>query len=77
MVDNAKKHGISAAGVARLHHLTHIFRKVFRIRIGKSSPPKFAPMKIHIEPGRRPIKVKARKSSAEQRKFLDKYVDTL
>lgn len=76
-VADAKINGLSDALVTGLRQLLHNFRKLFRIRLGNSEPAKIASMKIRIEPGRQPIKVKARKYSAEQRKNLDKYVDML
>lgn len=34
-------------------------------------------MRVRLEQGRRPIRVKARRYPPAQRKFLEKYIDTL
>lgn len=50
---------------------------MFKIRLGKSPPAKVTPMNVDIIENCRPVHVKVRRYSSEQRKFLEKYVETL
>ncbi len=47
------------------------------MRLGKSPPAKVQPMKIELDSRKRPVRVKSRKYTANQRKFLKAYVDKL
>ena len=49
----------------------------FRLRLGRSPPADVPPMRVRIEPGNRPARVKARRYPPDQRHFLDKHVDKL
>ena len=49
----------------------------FRIRLGKSPPAKVSPMMVRLKENCLPIRVKARRYSAEQRGFLDAYLKKL
>lgn len=76
-IDEAAGHGLTARGRTQLEQIISCHREIFRIRLGNSPPAKVEPMHIRLDPNCRPVRAKARRYSQEQRKFLDKYVETL
>lgn len=76
-VDEAKSNGLSPDGVKKLRTLLFDNKAVFRIRLGKSEPALVSPMKIDLDPRKKPVKSKVRRYPPRQRKFLNKYIETL
>eukprot|EP00171_Calliarthron_tuberculosum_P022868 IDg22868t1 len=77
-IDVAKHNDLSANGVEKLTKMVkEDFRNVFRLRLGMSSPAKVPPMRIRVQADAVPIKVKARRYGANQRKFLKAYIDEM
>lgn len=77
LVTCAIESGLDSAHASRLSDLLTEYRSIFRLRLGKSKPADVTPMEIRLLPNQRPIRVKARRYTAEQRAFLDQYVDAL
>ena len=77
-VERARKEGMSSEGCLRLGKLLTVdYRDIFRIRLGGSKPACVRPMKMKIRDNARPVRVKTRRYTPEQREFLTKYVDKL
>lgn len=77
MIKKAGTEGMSAEGLKKLKRLAYKYEHIFRVRLGKNEPASITPMTIEINPGSRPVRVKARRYSDEQRKLLDKYITEL
>ena len=77
LVMEAQGNGLSEAGLERLRELLQKYRKIFRLRLGASEPAQVAPMKIQLKEGLNPVRVKARRYSADERARLEKYVEKL
>ena len=77
LVMEAQGNGLSEAGVERLSELLRKYRKIFRLRLGASEPAQVEPMKIQLKEGLKPVRVKARRYSADERAWLENYVDKL
>lgn len=77
LVEQARASGVSDDGATRLESLLTRYKAVFRVRLGKAPPADVPPMRVRLQPGCKAVRVKARRYSPEQRRFLDKYVDTL
>ena len=77
LVSDAVERGLDEVGAARLASLVEKYKSIFRLRLGKSPPADVPPMKVRLEPNSKPIRVKPRRYSPEQRKFLNNYVDAL
>lgn len=74
----AKEGGMSDQGLQRLTAMIKVeLRSIFKVRLGKSEPAKVTPMHIRIKDGCAPVKVRARRYSAEQRSFLNSNIDEL
>lgn len=76
-VEDARRAGMTEGGLATLAALLKKHQHIFRIRLGKSSPADVKPMRVRLVEKERSIKVKARKYPQAQRKFFEKYIDTL
>lgn len=76
-VEEATQNGMSQEGAKRLKQILEKHRVIFRIRLGSGGPAKVKPMKIVLDETKKPIKVKVRKYPAEQRRFLNLYIDKL
>lgn len=76
-VAEALGNGLSSEGGRRLKQIIKNNMSVFKIRLGSGGPTKVKPMKIILEPSKKPIKVKVRRYPAEQRKFLNAYFSKL
>ena len=75
---SAMENGLSKDGAKQLEKLIKVdFKDIFRIRLGSSEPAKVRPTEMKLKPGSRPVRVKARRYSPDQREFLKKYVDKL
>ena len=77
MVQEAKGNGLSEKGCQKLERLLVSFTKIFKIRLGMSNPTDVAPMKIEPEKDARPVRVKARRYSADERAWMELYVKKL
>lgn len=76
-VTEAKANNLSSEGVTELQALLREFTEIFRVRLGKTAPAKVPPMRVKLKTGARPVIAKARRYSADQRMFLEKYIDEL
>ena len=76
-VTDALTRGLSHRGGERLRAILEKRYGVFRLRLGKSAPAKVEPMRIRLQKDAKPIKVKVRRYSQEQRRFLDDYIAKL
>lgn len=76
-VEEARANGMSSQGCLHLSNLFNKYESIFRIRLGNSPPASVPPMRIRLKPDQTPIRVKARRYSAEQRAFMEQYADKL
>lgn len=76
-IKEAVQNGLSKAGEKKLQEIIQRHRSVFRLRLGSGGPARVTAMKIRLEDGKMPVKVKVRKYPTDQRKFLDEYLDKL
>jgi len=76
-IQQARANGMSEDGCRKLSLLLEENRSVFRIRLGKSPPADVQPMRVRLLPNSKPVRVKARRYSPEQRAFMEKYADKL
>ena len=77
MVQEAKGNGLSEKGCQKLERLLMSFRKNFKIRLGMSDPADVAPVKLELRKDARPVRVKARRYSADERAWMELYVKKL
>ena len=77
MVQEAKGNGLSANGCQKLESLLLSFRKIFKIRLGMSDPADVAPMKLELKKDARPVRVKGRRYSVDERAWMELYVKKL
>ena len=77
LVMEAQGNGLSEADIAKLRKLLRKYRKIFRPRFGASERAQVAPMKIQLKEGLKPVRVKARRYSADEGAWLEKYVEKL
>ena len=77
LVMEAQGNGLNEAGVERLRELLQKYGKIFRLRLGASEQAQVAPRNIQLQEGLKPVRVKARRYSTDERDWLEKYVDKL
>lgn len=68
---------MSKTGEEKLPETIQIHRSVFKLRLGSGGPARVTPMMIRQEEGKMPVKVKVRKYPADQRRFLNAYLERL
>ena len=76
MIATAVKNGLSSSGASRLEKMIEI-HPVFRIRLGNCPAAKVKPMEIRLSKEAKPVKVKCRRYSPDQRMFLSRYINQL
>lgn len=60
-----------------LQRIMHGHKQGFQIRLGEKGPAKVALMKIKLDPSKKPVRVKVRRYTLKQQKFLDTYFNQL
>lgn len=76
-VEESAAAGLSTSGQEDLKTLLMEFEDIFRVRLGKTPPARVEPMKVKLKLGARPTIAKARRYKADQRNFLNKYMEEL
>lgn len=77
MIQRAYDQGFSPALRDQLKNLVHSFKGIFFIGLSGGPPAKLKPLEIELAPDAKPIKVKLRKYSQEQKCFLSNFVSEL
>jgi transposase InsO family protein len=73
----AKENGLPPDSAAALDDLVRVHTNVFRVGFSAGPPANIRPLKITLTPDARPVKVRLRNYSCEQREFLAAFVDEL
>lgn len=77
LVTDSRMNGMSDQGCTKLQGLLKKFKRIFKIRLGKSNSASVPPMKLEPKENSKLVRVRARRYSAEERAWLDKYVGAL
>ena len=77
MVTKAKKNGMPSAAAENLDRIVRGSMDVFRNSLSSGPPAKIRSLKIELTADAKPVKVRLRNYSQEQREFLSKFVQDL
>jgi hypothetical protein len=71
------KNGLEKHLLTELSDLVHEFRDIWRISLGSGPAANLPPLVVRLQPDAKPVRVKLRRYSQEQRVFLKTFVDEL
>lgn len=77
LADNATANGLSPKHRSALRDMLHNHMDVFRTSFSSGPPAKLRPLSIELESDARPVRVRLRNYSKDQREFLSKFVSDL
>lgn len=77
MVQDAKKNGLPGHREAELRRIIFDRKDIFRVSFSSGPPAKVEPLKIDLVSDARPVRVKLRNYSQDQRNFLSNFVEKL
>lgn len=76
-IEEVRSNGLSLKGEGLLRQAIGNHKPIFEIRLGGVGPALVTPIKITVDPHKKPVKVKVRKYPADQRKLFDAYLNKL
>lgn len=77
MINISRANGLSENHAKELSTIVNEHLNIVRTSLSAGPPADFPPLKIELTPDAKPVHVRLRKYSKEQREFLDKFVDSL
>lgn len=77
MIQRSYENGLDSALHNDMKDLVYLFKDVFLIGLSSGPPATLKPLEIELVPDAKPVKVKLRKYSQEQKTFLSEFVSEL
>lgn len=77
MLHKAKENGLSTDHSEKMRYLVQSHKNIFRTAFSSGPPADLRPLRIDLTPEARPVKVRLRNYSKEQRNFLDDQMSKL
>ena len=77
MLNDLKKVGLKDEHLNEFRRLVYDYSDIFCVGLSPGSPTKFQPLKINLTPDAKPVRVKLRNYSQDQRDFLRDFVNRL